>query len=209
MGRTYPEVDEQIAAWIAGQPMFFVATAPLQADGHVNVSPKGAKGTLRQLGPRKFAYLDLVGSGNETISHLRENGRIVMMFCAFDGPPKVLRLHGRGRVVQPHEEEFPALLNEFTLTPELEQTLRSIIVIDVTLISDSCGFVVPRMEFVEERKQLYRWAQHQQRGHGEAWKTKFAAYNNQTSLDGLPGLDINVQHDEADAARFSSKGRAL
>lgn len=209
MGRTYPEVDEQIAAWIAEQPMFFVATAPLKPDGHVNVSPKGAKGTLRQLGPRKFAYLDLVGSGNETISHLRENGRIVMMFCAFDGPPKVLRLHGQGRVVQSHDPEFPELLTEFTLTPELEQTQRSIIVIDVTLISDSCGFVVPRMEFVEERQQLYRWAQHQQRGHGDEWKTKFAAYNNQTSLDGLPGLDINVQHNEEDAARLSSKGRAL
>ncbi len=209
MGRIYEEVDETIAAWIAEQPMFFVATAPLQDDGHVNVSPKGAKGTLQQIGPLQFAYLDLVGSGVETIAHLRENGRIVMMFCAFDGPPKVLRLHGQGRVVQPGDAEFPELLNAFDVTPELELTLRSIIVVDVTKISDSCGFVVPKMEFVEERRQLYRWAEHQQRGHGESWKTKFAAYNNLTSLDGLPGLDSVVQHDAQEAARLSSRGKAL
>lgn len=209
MGRTYDEVDETIGAWIARQPMFFVATAPLQADGHINVSPKGGNGTLRKLGPRRFAFLDLVGSGIETVAHLRENGRIVLMFCAFEGPPKVLRLHGTGRVLQSGDPDFQELLTAFDLTPELELTLRSIIDIDVTRISDSCGFGVPRMEFVEERRQLVRWALHQRRGHGDEWKTKFVAWNNLKSLDGLPGMDINISRNEQDESRLSSKGKAL
>ena len=97
MARTYDEIDDHMREWIARQPMFFVATAPLAGDGHVNVSPKGPAGTLRVLGPRRVAYLDYVGSGAETIAHLRENGRVVVMLCAFEGPPRIVRLHGRGR----------------------------------------------------------------------------------------------------------------
>src|ERR671916_735231 len=111
MARTYDEIDARLAAWIARQPMFFVGSAPLGADGHVNVSPKGPGGTLRVLGPRRVAYLDYSGSGSETIAHVRENGRIVVMCCAFDGPPRIVRLHGRGRVVQAGAEEFPALID--------------------------------------------------------------------------------------------------
>src|ERR687886_460226 len=106
MGRTYDELDDRLRDWIARQPMYFVGTAPLAGDGHVNVSPKGPIGTLRVLRPRRVAYLDLVGSGAETIAHLRENGRIVVMLCAFAGPPRIVRLHGRGRCVAPPDPEF-------------------------------------------------------------------------------------------------------
>src|ERR687886_550013 len=112
MARTYEEIDARLADWIAAQPLFFVGTAPLAADGHVNVSPKGPTGTLRVLGPRRVAYLDLMGSGAETVAHVRENGRIVVMLCAFQGPPRILRLHGRGEVVLPADEGYEALLAE-------------------------------------------------------------------------------------------------
>src|ERR671921_2262544 len=110
MARTYDEIDARLADWIAAQPLFFVATAPLGADGHVNVSPKGPIGSLQVLGPLSVAYLDVGGSGAETIAHLRENGRIVVMLCAFDGPPRILRFHGRGRAVEAGEPRFDALL---------------------------------------------------------------------------------------------------
>ena len=112
MGKTYPEIDEELSRFMQAQSMFFVATSPLDPRGHVNLSPKGLD-TFRILGPRSFAYLDVFGSGVETIAHLRENGRIVVMFCSFHGTPKVLRLHGRGRVVEPDEAEFAALQASF------------------------------------------------------------------------------------------------
>ena len=110
MGRIYERIDEHQRAWIARQAMFFVATAPLDADGHVNLSPKGPIGSLRVLDDHTVAYLDIVGSGAETIAHLRENGRIVVMLCAFDGPPRILRLHGRGEVVEAGDARFVELL---------------------------------------------------------------------------------------------------
>src|SRR3954462_10076682 len=108
MGQVYDSISEHQREWIAKQAMFFVGTAPLSADGHVNVSPKGPIGSLRVLGPNPGAYLDLGGSGAATIAHLRENGRIVVMLCAFSGPPRILRLHGTGRHVLPHDPEFEA-----------------------------------------------------------------------------------------------------
>ena len=110
MARTYDVIDERLRGWIARQPLYFVGTAPRADDGHVNVSPKGPIGTLRVLDESTIAYLDVVGSGAETIAHLRENGRIVVMLCAFEGPPRIVRLHGRGRVVAAGSEEFDALL---------------------------------------------------------------------------------------------------
>jgi hypothetical protein len=110
MGRTFDAIDDALAAWIRQQPMFFVATAPLAADGHVNVSPKGPIGTFAVLAPRQVAYLDFFGSGAETAAHLRENGRIVVLLCAFDGPPQIVRLHGRGRAVWPADAEFESLV---------------------------------------------------------------------------------------------------
>ena len=110
MGKLYDGIDAALATWIAAQPMWFVATAPLAADGHVNVSPKGPIGALHVIDEHTVAYLDVVGSGAETIAHLRENGRIVVMLCAFEGPPKILRLHGRGEFVLADDPRFEELL---------------------------------------------------------------------------------------------------
>src|ERR687885_1856097 len=127
MARTYDEIDDHMREWISHQPVFFVGTAPLAGDGHVNVSPKGPIGTLRVLGPRRIAYLDGVGSGAETIAHLRENGRIVVMLCAFSGPPRILRLHGRGTVHLPGEPAYEALLEACGFgEPSVPQARRSI-----------------------------------------------------------------------------------
>ncbi len=117
MGRIYDEIDERQREWIARQALFFVGSAPLDGDGHVNVSPKGPISSLRVLDEHTVAYLDVVGSGAETIAHLRENGRIVVMLCAFEGPPRILRLHGRGDVVHASEERFGDLLERCGFEP--------------------------------------------------------------------------------------------
>src|SRR5215208_560602 len=138
MARTYEEIDDTMREWIARQPMFFVEIAPLAEDGHVNVSPKGPGGTLRVLGPKRVAYLDLVGSGAETIAHLRENGRVVVMLCAFEGPPRIVRLHGRGEYVLPADPRFVALLEEAGFEePTLPEGRRAIVLVDVIRIGSS------------------------------------------------------------------------
>ncbi len=148
MGRVYDEIDDYLGGWIGRQSMFFVATAPLSPDGHVNVSPKGPIGSLRVLGPRQVAYLDVGGSGAETIAHVRENGRIVVMFCAFDGPPRILRLHGTANVVLADDERFERLLAEAAFEDlSVPEARRAIIEVDVQRISDSCGYGVPLMNF--------------------------------------------------------------
>jgi hypothetical protein len=159
--------------------MFFVASAPLDPAGHVNLSPKGLD-TFRILDPGTVAYLDLTGSGIETVAHLKENGRIVIMFCAFQGPPNILRLHGRGRVVEA-DAEFDALR---ALFPEFEG-VRSVIVVEITRVSDSCGFAVPLLRYEGEREQLQAWAK--KKG-AEGLKDYRAAKNSQ-SIDGLRGLE--------------------
>lgn len=209
MGRIYDSLDDKLAGWIGKQHLFFVATAPNDPHGHVNVSPKGNGRTFRILGPTTVAYLDLTGSGIETVAHLRENGRIVLMFCAFEGAPKILRLHGRGRCIQPDSPEFPALLAGFDLTDDLRLTLRSIIVVEVSRISDSCGFVVPKMRFAGEREQLFRWAEDRQERYGETWASAYQQANNLASIDGLPGLDLPDDLSAEDAAHHASAGRAL
>lgn len=209
MGRIFETIDEQLAAWINKQHLFFVATAPNDPDGHVNLSPKGTMETFRVLGGQRVAYVDLMGSGIETVAHLRENSRITLMFCAFDGPPKVIRLQGLGRVVQQQDVKFPQLLEAFDLTPELTATLRSIIIVDVTRIADSCGFVVPKMEFVEQRQTLFHWAESQQQRDGDEWTLKYQQANNLRSIDGLPGLELDGEFSDDETTRFSSKGRAL
>lgn len=209
MGRVFAQLDEKQARWLEQQPVFFVATAPLAADGHVNVSPKGARGSFRVLGPTTVAYLDLIGSGIETVAHLRENGRIVLMFCAFSGPPNILRLHGQGRVVTEGDEGFGDLLRGFDVRPEVSATLRSVVVVEVTRIADSCGFVAPRMEVVEERDQLFRWAEHRERADGAGWKAAYERTNNRASIDGLPGLDVADDVSDAERARYASEGRVI
>ncbi|RKG79670.1 pyridoxamine 5'-phosphate oxidase family protein [Corallococcus exercitus] len=181
MNNIYEEISPKLRDFIANQRMFFVATAPLSAEGHVNLSPKGHD-TLRVLDPHRVAYLDLSGSGVETIAHLRENGRICIMFCAFDGPPKIIRLHGRGRVLTPEQQpEFGELLSLF---PDLPGG-RAIIVVDVVRIAGSCGFSVPRFEFVEQRDQLVKWVNKK----GPDWLDDYRKKNNAVSIDELPAID--------------------
>ena len=181
MGKVYEAIDDDLKRWLGRQHMFFVATAPLDGEGLVNWSPKGGD-SFRILGDTEVAYLDYTGSGVETIAHLRENGRIVIMFCAFEGAPKILRLHGRGEVVFPGDAAFPALAEGF---PENPGT-RAIIRVRVQRISDSCGFAVPKYEFKAPRDILDRWSQEQ----GEAGVRAYQRANNGRSLDGLPGLDV-------------------
>lgn len=189
MGRIYDAIDEPLQRWIEAQPMFFVATAPNDPSGHLNLSPKGGAGVFRVLGPRQVAYVDLVGSGVETVAHLQENGRIVAMFCAFAGPPKIVRLHGQGRSVPEGEAEFAVLLKDFALDDAQRSLARGVVVVDVNRISDSCGFGVPRMELVAERDQLLRWSEQQQAKQGDAWKARYMAAKNTASIEGLPGYE--------------------
>jgi hypothetical protein len=180
MGRTYDAIDDRLRGFLERQPVFFVATAPLTGDGHVNLSPKGTRGTFRVLDPHRVAYLDLTGSGVETIAHLRENGRITVMCCAFEGPPRIVRLSGTGRVVTSGDHDFDTLAAGF---PALDG-VRSVIVVDVTRIADSCGYAVPRMDYVGDRPNLAQWAESK----GADQLDEYRRERNATSIDGLPGL---------------------
>jgi hypothetical protein len=176
MGRTFPEITDELRGFIERQPLFFVASAPLAADGRVNISPKGLD-TFAVLSPTRVAYLDLTGSGNETAAHLLENGRITFMFCSFSGPPRILRLYGRGRACQPDTPAWPQLRGHFTDVPGVRQ----IIVADIDRVQTSCGFGVPLMEPVGQRDTLPRWAE--AKGAGLA---AYRAEHNRYSIDGLP-----------------------
>lgn len=182
MGRTYDLIDTRLADWLTRQPVFFVATSALAPDGHVNCSPKGNRGELVVLGERRLAYLDQTGSGVETIAHLSENGRIVLMFCAFEGPPRIVRIHGRGHSVQPADLEFEALVARFPGGQGVG--VRSVIVVDADRISDSCGYGVPLMRVEGHRSQMDQWAERKGRdGIADYWAEK-----NSSSIDGLPGV---------------------
>jgi Pyridoxamine 5'-phosphate oxidase len=189
MAKLFEEIDDKLQAFIERQPMFFVATAPSGDGGHINVSPKGGSNLFRVTGPHGFAYVDLMGSGIETIAHLRENGRICVMFCAFDGGPKIVRLHGTGRPVQQGDDEFAAALARFDITDEQRDAVRSVIEVEVSRVADSCGFVVPRMDYVGERDQLYRYAENRLRKEGSDAVRAYVTANNAESIDGLEGLD--------------------
>lgn len=183
MSKLYENITPELAAWIAGQRVFFVATAPLSPGGHINTSPKGGE-AFRVLGPLEVAYQDYTGSGAETAAHLRENGRIVVMFCALDGPPKIVRLHGHGTVVTPGDDRFAGLAALFPANPGT----RAFVHMAVRRISDSCGYAVPLYEFRGSRGTLDQWATHQ-------GPEKVAAYrdaHNQTSIDGLPAFNQNA-----------------
>ena len=182
MGKDYQEIDERLAAWIGRQQMFFVATAPRADDGLVNCSPKGLD-SLRILGPRTLVYADCGGSGIETVAHLRENGRIVMMLCAFDGPPKIFRFYGTGRAVFPGDAEFDNLAALFDSMP----AIRNFIVIDVSRIRDSCGYGVPRYDFAGHRDSMHNWIA----GKSPAELAAYRREKNALSLDGLPGIDVD------------------
>jgi Pyridoxamine 5'-phosphate oxidase len=191
MGKVYPELDERLRKFIARQSVFFVATAPCLAPdgsgGHVNVSPKGYRDTFAILGPHRVAYLDLTGSGAETIAHLRQNGQITIMFCSFEHETKIVRLYGTGSVVLPGSAGWPELAGHFA--GRLDHgpgNERSIIDVAVHRIADSCGYAVPVMEVAEEREVLTRWAEKKT----PAELADYRAEKNSVSIDGLPALDL-------------------
>lgn len=175
MAKWYDEILDDLQDFIRRQHLFFVASAPLSIDGHVNVSPKGMD-CFRILDHHRVAYLDLTGSGNETSAHLLENGRITLMFCAFEGPPRILRLFGQGRVVRPNSPNWDALAANFTLFPGTRQ----IIVADIDKVQTSCGFAVPLYDYQGDRDTLVRWAEVKGDLH-DYWQE-----NNTCSIDGLP-----------------------
>jgi hypothetical protein len=169
-------IDEELAAWLRQQHVFFVATAPLSESGHVNCSPKGGD-SFRVLGPMEVAYLDYTGSGAETAAHLHENGRILLMFCAFIGKPDIVRLHGTGEVITPDHPRFEALAANFPSNPGT----RAIIRVDVTRVSTSCGYAVPFMDYKAERETLDKWAAVK----GPEALEDYRAAKNAHSIDGM------------------------
>lgn len=183
MGKVHEAIDGRLRDFIERQQVFFVATAPLDPDGHVNLSPRGVPGTFAVLDGHTFAWLDMTGSGSETIAHLRENGRVTVMFCAFDGPPNIVRLHGRGRVVTPYDEGFGELADRFREQPGT----RAVIVVDVERVSDSCGYGVPLMSFEGHRDLLGPYFARK----GPEGSAAYRVQKNRISLDGLPAYDFD------------------
>jgi hypothetical protein len=186
VGKTYEQIESRLRSFIQQQPIFFVATAPLDGRGHVNVSPKGRSGSLTVLDPHTVAYLDFGGSHAETMAHLRENGRITLMWCAFTGPPTVLRVHGHGEPVFRDDPRWPGLIGCFADADA--PGVRAIILVSAELISDSCGFAVPFMDYQGERTLHSDYF-------GRKTDEQFAAYcaakpHNATSIDGLPALPL-------------------
>jgi hypothetical protein len=186
MAKVHESIDGRLRAFIEAQPMFFVATAPSGSGGHINLSPKGMTGTFAVLGERRVAYLDYTGSGAETIAHLRDNGRVVLMFCAFAGPPNIVRLHGTGRAVLPADPDHDGLLAAFP--QPRTHGLRAIIDVAVERVSDSCGYAVPLMDYVGDRDLLVRWAERK----SDADLVGYANDKNLRSIDGLPALDSRL-----------------
>ncbi|MFI7024837.1 pyridoxamine 5'-phosphate oxidase family protein [Micromonospora sp. NPDC049900] len=188
MGKTYERIDGRLRDFIEAQPMFFTATAPLSGDGTVNLSPKGLRGCLAVLDELTVAYLDFAGSNAETIAHLRENGRITLMWCAFSGPPSIVRVHGRGEPVFRDDPRFPGLLARF---PDIDSTahgLRAVIVVHARLIRDTCGFAVPLMTYDADRDLHGRRFAREDDASLDAY---FAGKDDvATSIDGLPGLPL-------------------
>jgi len=182
MGKTYEVIDHGLAEWLEAQPVFFVSTAPLSTDGLVNCSPKGNRDEFVVIGDRVVAYLDQTGSGVETIAHLRENGRIVVMFCAFVGAPRIVRLHGRGRAVLRDDPSFPELAHRFP--GGMGVGVRSIIVTEVSRIADSCGYGVPFMSFEGHRPTMDQWSNRK----GPDGVRNYWAEKNAKSIDQLDGF---------------------
>jgi hypothetical protein len=183
MGRVHEVITDEMATWIARQPLFFVATAPRGGEGHVNLSPKGLD-TFRVLGPRRVAYLDLTGSGAETAAHLRENGRITIMFCAFADQPEIVRLFGHGTVHELGSPGFDGLAPRF---PDLPGA-RAVVEVECDRVQSSCGYSVPLMDLVGDRERLLDWA----RAKGEAALVEYRANKNAASIDGLPAFGAST-----------------
>lgn len=177
MGKFFEALLPEHEEFIRKQHVFFVGTAPLSADGPINLSPKGYD-TLRILSASRVAYLDLTGSGSETSAHVLENGRITLMFCAFEGAANIMRLYGRGTVILPGTDEWEKLIPLFPVLPGARQ----IIAVDIHKVMTSCGYAVPFMEYKKERDTLYRWAMQK----GEEGLVQYKKEKNARSIDGLP-----------------------
>jgi hypothetical protein len=186
MATVHEVIDAKLREFIEAQPLFFVATAPLAADGHVNLSPKGTLGSLAVLGPDRIAYLDLTGSGAESLAHLRENGRVTLMWVAFEGPPNIVRVHGTGEVLwrdDPRWEEYVGLF-----PAAADPGPRAIVLVQATRISDSCGYAVPFMEYQGERRLLAEYFGRRD----EEFHVDYVARKNATSIDGLPAVPVET-----------------
>jgi hypothetical protein len=182
MAKAYDAIDAPLAAWIMRQPMFFVGTAPSGDGGHVNISPKGPISTFRVLDEHTVAYVDLRGSGAETVAHVRQNGRIVVMFCSFDAQPRILRLHGRGEVLDADAIDFP----DADIVP---QQARKVIRVEVARVADACGYGVPVMRFERERDNARRSVQARIAKEGPNAPNRRSADRNAVSIDGLPAIE--------------------
>jgi hypothetical protein len=188
MGKTYTEISGRLRDFIEDQPVFFTATAPLDADGTVNLSPKGLRGSFAVLDPLTVAYLDFAGSNAETIAHLRENQRITLMWCAFQGPPNIVRIHGTGEPVFRDDPRWKELLGHFPDIDPAPHGLRAIIVVRASLIRDTCGYAVPFMTYDSERDlHERRFAREDDESLSQYFEGKDHVG---TSIDGLPGLPL-------------------
>jgi hypothetical protein len=179
-------IDAKLRTFIEAQPLFFVATAPLAADGHVNLSPKGTRGSLAVLGPDRLAYLDLTGSGAESLAHLRENGRITLMWAAFEGPPNIVRVHGTGEVLWRDDPRWAEYIDLFPAAAD--PGARAIVLVRATRISDSCGYAVPFMEYKNDRRLLAEYFGRRD----EEFHVDYVARKNATSIDGLPAVPVET-----------------
>lgn len=177
MAKVFASITDDLQRFMSAQQIFFVATAPLAADGHVNLSPKGLN-SFRMLSPNQVAYLDVTGSGNETSAHLQENGRITFMFCAFQEPPLILRLYGTGQTILPDTPKWDEFSTLFSLLPGTRQ----IIVATIDRVQTSCGMGVPLYEAVEQRDSLLKWAEKK----GAEGLRDYQHQKNSVSIDGLP-----------------------
>lgn len=180
MGQVHERIDGRLREFIEAQHIYFVGTAPLEADGHINLSPKGHRDTFAVLDEHTVAYLDLTGSGAESLAHIRQNGRIVIVFCAFEGPPNIVRLHGKGTVHTQGDENFGELAGRFPSLPGA----RAVVTVDVSRVSSSCGFAVPFFDHVGDRDLLEKWAERKT----DEELANYRAGKNRTSIDGLPAL---------------------
>ncbi|MET8506923.1 pyridoxamine 5'-phosphate oxidase family protein [Streptomyces sp. NPDC004787] len=188
MGKTYERIDGRLRAFMEAQPIFFTATAPLSGDGTVNLSPKGLSGSFAVLDEHTVAYLDFAGSNAETVAHLRENGRITLMWCAFQGPPNIVRIHGRGEPVFRDDPRWGELLRHFTGIDPEPHGLRAVIVVRAELVRDTCGYGVPFMTYDEDRDLHGKRFAREDDASLDAY---FAKKDHiATSIDGLPGLPL-------------------